>query len=191
VTKVIGLTGTFLAGTGTAGKMLSELLDAPILNFGDAIREMLRRQGKTITRDVLHETGNAIRHKDPAGISKLLLSQIAERPEPFFVVEKLRSLGDYRGMADALGKDFILIALDAPPRLRYSRLLLRRREGEEKLSFEQFLESEKRELDEGPFEWQMHISALMARAEAILVNDGSEQELRSKLEAFIVKTGLR
>lgn len=189
--KVIGITGTFLAGSGTAARLLSEMIGAPVASYSGKLGEMVAQKGLPIQRVSFHSVGNELRSRDPEGLSKLIIADFGKaRGKKFFVAEKLRSMGDYNGLKRRYGKNFILLAIDAPAMARYKRSLARRRGGEENASFGQFVESELKENKPGASEGEMNISALMQLADYLIVNEGSEQELERKLREFSKKFGL-
>ncbi len=189
--KVIGITGTFCAGAGTAASLLGELLGAPVASYSDKLAEILDSRGLQRTRLNRFNLANELRGKDPAYLSKLIAKYFKKtKGNAFFVAEKLRSMGDYNGLKNEFGKDLVLLSIDAPLKLRYSRSISRSREGEGKLSFEQFAQSERKENNELASEGEMNISGLMALADCTIVNEGTEKELRSKLEKFARQFGL-
>lgn len=190
--KVIGLTGSFCAGAGTAAKLLSEMLDARVESYSDKLREIEKQRGMPITRESHFALANELRCNDPASLSKMIADDFGKlsKTKKFFVAEKLRSRGDFNGFKQKLGGDFILLAIDAPLEVRYLRAVERRREGEEKLSLQEFVASEKKENRVDAAEHEQNIAALMQLADYTIVNDGSQAQLKRKLGQFAKKFSL-
>ena len=189
---MIGITGSFCAGAGTAAEMLGKLLAAPVESYSDKLREIEKQRGMPITRESHYLLANELRAKDPASLSKMIADDFQKRKgSEFFVAEKLRSIGDYRGFKEKLGSNFILLAIDAPLQVRYQRAVGRKREGEEKLSLAEFAASEKKENRAKAGVGEQNISALMKLADYSITNDSSQKELREKLVEFTSKFSLK
>lgn len=190
-TRVIGLVGSFAAGAGTTAAALSELLGAPVGGLADKLRGELRSRGIPVVRENLRKFANELCSRDPRALGKLVIADFEKQPEkPFFVAEPIRRMGDYRAFKERYGGDFILLAVDAPIELRYQRSLLRKREGEERQSFEEFKEGEEKEGRRDAKESEQNIPALISLADYLVVNDGTPEELREKLKSFLKQYGL-
>lgn len=190
VLKVIGITGTFCAGSGTAASFLGELLHAPVASYSDKLRDVLLGRGLEPNRQNLHDLGNELRGRDAQALSKLVVKEAKAASTKFFVAEKIRSMGDYNALKNEFGGDFLLLSMDAPLEVRYRRSLSRGRKGEHELSLEQFAESESKENNPRAAEGEMNIAALMRIADYLVVNNGTEEELVQKLREFAAKFGL-
>ncbi|MCX6778311.1 MAG: dephospho-CoA kinase [Candidatus Micrarchaeota archaeon] len=140
---IIGLTGTFGAGKGEVAKYLKGKGFA-YHSCSDVLREELKRRGVEENVDNLAELGNRIRMTHGDGeLARRLLKTIRERGEKNSVVDSLRTPGEIEELRKA--GDFHLIALDALPEIRYARIKLRNRPGDN-VSYEKFLEQERSQL---------------------------------------------
>jgi len=80
--------------------------------------------------------------------------------------------------------DFVLLAVDAPPKLRYIRKQAREREGDLS-SYEDFLASESKEMGGSGANQQIH--KCIGQADYALINDGTEDELKVKVLEILGK----
>ena len=71
-----------------------------------------------------------------------------------------------------------MLGIIAPVELRYRRLVERKREGEEELSFEKFVEMDKRDRELG-------IDQVVSEADFIIENDSTIEELEKGVEEII------
>ena len=94
------------------------------------------------------------------------------------IIESIRTLGEVESLK-AKG-NFILLAVDADPKLRFERITKRRSETDN-ISFEKFLEDEKREMENSDSNKQ-NISAVIKQADYVLENNGTFDELHKKIE---------
>ncbi len=130
---VIGLTGPIASGKGLAAKAIHRLFDnkEPIHSvlLSDYIREVVRAQGKPLTRDTLREAGNALREKNgPGAWAKKMIEELPETQEGVLVVDSIRNPGEIEILRETFGDKAFIIATDAPPEDRVKRVIKRARE---------------------------------------------------------------
>ena len=138
---IIGLTGKYAAGKGTAANVLMELGYA-YHSLSDILRDELKERGVAESREALLAVGNELRHADgPGALAKRLLPQLEHGlhlvdsiRNPLEVVE-LRKL-----------PNFLLIGIDADSKVRFQRLRARNRQGDPE-TWDTFVELETRELE--------------------------------------------
>jgi dephospho-CoA kinase len=110
----------------------------------------------------------------------------ARRCVPFIrgertLIDGSRSLDELEAFRGAFGDDLKLVAIHAPPRARYGRLLERGREDAPQ-SWEEFAERDRREMSWG-------LGWLIAMADVMLVNSGSLASFRRTVRAFLEGQG--
>lgn len=183
----------FAAGAGAVAQIISELTGARVGSLADKIREECRARGMSTEREILRRVANEMRAKDAGYWAKKVIED-AEKAEKegarLFVAEPIRSLGDLHAFEEKYGENAILVAVDAPLELRYQRALQRKREGEEKLSLEQFKEREAREARARAKPFEQNIPLIMSKARYKIVNDGSLEQLRMKTCALLKTIGI-
>lgn len=183
---VIGITGTLGAGKGTIVEYLKTR------GFGhfsarDFIVEEVERRGLAVNRDTINMTANSLRQAHgPAYIIESLYKKAAATGNNT-VIESLRVIGEVEAMR-ALGKDFVLFAIDADPKIRYERITLRA-SVTDNVSFEKFLSDESRESN-GTEKWDMNLPACQALADYRLFNNGTIHELNKQVDEVLQKIAL-
>jgi dCMP deaminase len=176
---IIGLTGK----NGSGKTQISEYLKNRSFEYhslSDEIREEIHRRGLEITRDTLIRTGNDLREKYGPGIlAERVLSNLGI--DQNYVIDSIRN--PYEVDVLKRRKDFILVAVEADPAIRFERSRKRGRENAAQ-TLEQFIEEEKRELDSSnPANQQLNVTR--EKAGLVVANDGTLDELHKHLDQLL------
>lgn len=174
---IIGVTGYFAAGKDTVAEYLQEK-DFSHYSLSDELRGVLRERGMDITRDNLVTVGNELRTKFGPGY---LAQKVLKKTQQPAVITSIRSPGEVETLRQQ--KNFRLLFVDAPIKVRYERIIKRQREEDINLSYETFQTQEEREKSSDPNKQQLVTVAKMADYQVI--NDGSLEELKAKIDAII------
>ena len=176
---IIGLTGK----NGSGKTQVSEYLKTRGFQYhslSDAIREEIRRRGQESSREVLIAIGNDLRERFGAGILAERILPSLER-EQNYVIDSIRNPSEVEVLKRR--KDFVLVAVDADQQVRFERSVKRARE-RAALTLAQFVDEEARELEsENPAAQQL--TATMRRADLVLTNNGTVEELHRKLDELL------
>ena len=173
---LIGLTGTNGAGKGEVASFFKKKGYA-YFSLSNVIREELQKKNQELTRDNLIEMGNYLReHFSPDILARL----VAQKIEGKSVIDSIRNPKEVTFFQKH--GNFLLLAIDAPAELRYERVKKRGRQ-ESVSSLKEFLAKEAEET--GTEEGRQQILACMDMADHTIINDGSLEELRKKLEEFL------
>jgi len=166
----IGITGTFGAGKDEIARFFEDQ-GFHRYSHSDELRQIASEKQLDETRDVLFQLGNQLRkEKGNEILSKIILKKL-KKPAVILSIRHPDEVLEYRkGL-----KDFILLSVDGPQKLRYQRLVLRKRAGEDKESFKDFVRKEERELY-GQVEGQQ-IAKVMAMADVRVDNNFGTLEL--------------
>jgi dephospho-CoA kinase len=168
------------AGKSTAAQGLVEQGWRRIV-MGDIIREQTRRRGLDPDSKNTGEVMKALRKElGEAAVAKLCLEKIAELGTETVVVDGIRSMAEVEEFTKRA--DVLLVAVHASPRRRYS-LLKERGRMDDPLSYEMFLERDKRELGVG-------IALAIAMADEVISNEHSSSVKLSKQTAEVVERWL-
>lgn len=172
----IGLTGTNSAGKGeTAAFFMSR--GYGYRSLSDVIRARLRAEGLEESRDNLIRRGNELRREGgPDILARLVLAET----RPPSVIDSIRNTREIAYLKSQPG--FFLLAIEAPIGLRFERAVLRGR-NESAATLEEFTRKEDEERSSRPE--AQHLDACLALADAVVVNDGTIEDLHRKLEAFL------
>ncbi|MBU0614836.1 MAG: dephospho-CoA kinase [Nanoarchaeota archaeon] len=175
---LIGLTGTMASGKGTVAEYLKNKGFEGYV-FSDVIKEEARKRGLEITRENLQKTGDALRkeHKNEGILAKKLLLKI--KSDKAFV-DGARNADEIHELRKR--KDFVLIAVDAPQKVRFERLKSRGRSGDPK-TFEDFKKLD--DLENKKLGGGQEINKCMALADHKIENTGDVKELIAKIEKIL------
>jgi dephospho-CoA kinase len=176
---IIGITGTLGAGKGTVADYLKEK------GFGyHSVREFLieeiQKLGLPVNRDSMVEVANALRRRHGASYILDTLYARALNDGKDAVIESIRTVGE---VDELKKKGMLLLAVDADPHLRYSRIQFRKTETDH-ISFETFMEHELRE-SEGDDPSRQNLRHTVKRADYTIRNDGAIEDLQMQVDAIL------
>ncbi len=174
---MIGLTGRNASGKGEVAKYL-EKKSFYYYSLSDVIRDEIKQRGLAMSREVLIETGNDLRQKNgPAVLAQRVLARLED--DKNYVIDSIRNPSEVEALRGA--KNFKLICVEAPQRLRFERLSQRAREGDP-IRFDRFVELEEREV-EGD-ENSQNLRKVEGLADYTVVNDGDLGKLHDQIDAL-------
>ena len=179
---IIAITGTLGSGKGTVVDYLVNKRGFTHYSVPAFIREEVARRGLPDNRDSMHIVGNALRAEHSPGyiVDQLYEKAIADGGSA--VIESIRSIGEVTSLKSKSNPVFML-AIDADPTIRYERVL-QRKSYKDSVSFEKFVADEAREMND-PDPNGMNISGCIKLADAIIINDGTIEELHDKIEKLM------
>ncbi len=191
--KVLGFTGFFGAGKGTAIQFIHELTGAEVFSTSEEVAEECSRRGLDASRPNKYVVANEVRARfGPGEFSRRIVEKIRRLPEGtrLALVDALRTAGEVQVLRDAFTKDFALVSVQAPPQVRYERVSSRARDRGDVLSYENFLESEEQENRPSAQPFEQNLGEVAELADYSIVNDGSLEELKAKVSDFVKKIGV-
>lgn len=171
--RLIGLTGTNGAGKGEVAAYLVKKGYAHF-SLSDIIREKLEEEEAEADRDNLIRKGNELRRK---GGPDILARLALERVRGNAVIDSIRNPREVAYLKKQAG--FILLAIDAPPSLRFERVQKRGR-NESARTLEEFIQKEAEENRSDADAQQLR--TCMGMADVTITNDGTLEDLYRKLE---------
>jgi len=174
----IGITGTLGAGKGT-------IVDYLVKNKGFAhfsVRQFLidemKKKGMPINRDNMVVTANGLRAKHSPSFIIEELYKKAVKTNKDAVIESIRTPGEIAFLKKQ-GR-FLLLAVDADPKIRYERIKLRK-SSTDRINFKTFLANEQREMNTTDPNKQ-NLKVCIDRADIKLINNSTIEELYNQLE---------
>lgn len=175
---VVGLGGMPGAGKSLVVEIAQEL-GYSIITMGDVIREETKKRGLDPTP---HNVGKVMLNLRAEGgnyvVAKKCIPKIEQEKNDRILVDGLRSLYE----ADIFKEHFstfTLVAVHAPPQIRFNRLKLRNR-SDDPQNWEVFHERDMRELGVG-------LGNVIAMAEMILINDDSIERFKVQVKEKFVR----
>jgi len=180
----LGLTGTLGSGKDTFVSICKNLLSVCHFALSDEVRAEADERKMPQIRETWRMLGNEIREKfGPGELARRAAKRILEisKKEKFdlIMITSIRTVGEINVLRKNMAGLF-LIAIDAPIKMRFERILERQRGGEENLSFEEFKATEEKELNSKD-ENSQNLSACIRASDFKLVNDSSEADFEKKI----------
>jgi dephospho-CoA kinase len=194
--KIFGLAGTLNAGKDSLGEVLAEKYGFMHVSTSDMIRMMKKREFGDSPEALLLRNDpyiNNLRKEQGPGflvdeVHKEWLKNKSDYPGGF-VASAIRAIGEAEKIHELGGK---IIFVDADPKIRYKRSQLRQRDANEKgKSFEEFMSTERSEIDVDPDDKSVqNLMAMKKMADIVIVNnyDSVEEfqlEALAKLKKFL------
>lgn len=178
---IIGITGTLGAGKGTVVDYLAKEKGFYHYSVRAFLLEKIRELGMPENRDSMLAVGNMLRaeHGPSYAVDQLFLRALESGGNA--VIESVRTTGEVASLRQK-GR-FILLAVDADPKIRYERIVLRNSETD-KVSFETFMENEQREsVSQDP--GVPNLQACISLADHVIMNNGTIEELYITLSTIL------
>ncbi|PLX12043.1 MAG: hypothetical protein C0598_06810 [Marinilabiliales bacterium] len=179
--KIIGITGTLGAGKGTIVDYL--IKEKKYLHFSVRayLIKQINKRGLEVNRDSMTMVANELRaQNNPAYVVEELYKD-AIQSGINSVIESIRTPGEIEFLKSK--GNFILLAVDADPVIRYNRITLRASETDT-IDFNTFIANEKREMTSTDPNKQ-NLSKCIEKADFVLNNNGTVDELISQLNSII------
>ena len=197
---IIGITGTLGAGKGA---VVDYLTSHPrnFLHFSvrSYLTEIIVERDMPVNRDSMVTVANELRAANsPSYLAEQLLEKAvgalsqennsSEQSLPSgAIIESIRTIGEVEALKSS-GHSFVLLAVDADPKLRYERVVLRK-SATDQVSFEKFVTDEAREMNNAEPHKQ-NLKECIQRSDYILKNDGTLEELHEQVNQMLLEKGV-
>jgi dephospho-CoA kinase len=184
--NIIGITGTLGAGKGTIVKYLVENEGFVHFSVRRYIAEEIIKRGLEVNRDTLTSIANDLRAKNSPSYIIDELYKKADRTGKNCVIESIRTPGEVFSLRKK--GNFYLFAVDADPEIRYKRIKARQSETDQ-VSFDIFLENEKREyISDDPN--KQNLKKCIELADFLLINNKTIKQLNNQIKATLKEINL-
>jgi len=178
---IIGITGTLGAGKGTVVEFLKQKGFKHFSVRAYLIQEINKRN-LPVNRDSMVMIANQLREMNSPSFIVEQLYEKAKQEQGDVIIESIRTTGEVEKIKEKRG---ILLAVDAEPQTRYSRIIIRQSETDNQ-TFEEFLADEKREMYSiDPT--KQNLSACINKADFIIKNDKDFEHLKKQVEEIFEK----
>lgn len=146
------------------------------ISLGDVLREKMRELGIPTDRQNVHEF---VKKQRELRGNSYPVGDAVKNITSDTVVVGFRNTEEVKEVKKHFGKNFILVAVEALPEIRYKWIKERNRVGDD-ISFEQFMaeENQERAAESGSHE----VDAVIKMADFMIANDGSKEEFFRRLE---------
>ncbi len=167
-----------VAGMPGAGKEeflnVARDMGIPFLRMGDLVRELYPKRGDEDRDLTLGQFANIERERHGYNIwAKRALERMSGN---IYLIDGCRSMDEvlaYRSLSD----DVNIVAIHAPPKIRYDRLVKRQRDDAPR-NVEEFDARDSREMGWG-------LADVIALSDHLIVNDGSLEKFREDANAYL------
>ena len=167
---IIAVTGGIGAGESTFTELL-EKRGFQKISHSDILRDILREQGKPVTRENLRALGDELRKKYGGdAVSRLVWKKIQGKGN--WVIDSLYTTEEARFLRS---KGSVIVGITADAKTRYERV---KKRGDRFRSFKEFLEADKHDRESG-------IDQILQDADFIISNDGTLEELEQAIDSLI------
>ncbi len=185
MSKIIGITGAFGSGKSTAAAFFESNGYKRIV-LSDFLEEEAIKRGLKVTRKVLQDIGNQWREKYGSGVlAQKALEKVSAENSDKAVIDGIRNVGEIEILTNF--GNFTLIAIVSDRKVRFGRLKeLKRRED---LTWELFEKLDSRDAGVNEKETGLQVDKCIEVADIRIENNGSQEEFKNKLEAFLTKYG--
>ncbi len=172
-----------VTGMPGAGKeefvQVARSLGYDVVRMGDVVREEAKRQGITGTDKGVG--GFADQERRINGYEIWAKRSVVHVRSERTIIDGSRGLVELEVFRQAFGKGVLLVAIHSSPMSRFLRLKKRGR-ADAPATWSEFEERDKRELGWG-------LGSLIAMADVMLLNDGSMDEFKARVNAFLTGLG--
>lgn len=174
---IIGLTGKNASGKGEVAAYL-KTRGFTFYSLSDVLREELKKNKKTITRNNLIWLGNKLRDEQgPSVLADKILGRLED--DHHYVIDSFRNPEEVKAFRRTKGKNFTLVTVDASPKTRFERMHKRNREQDAK-TFKEFLKQEQKELSSAE-PTKQNLLACASLSDHTVLNNGSLSSLHTSL----------
>ncbi len=178
---IIGITGTLGAGKGTVVDYLTQKYNFIHFSVRDYLWNEVKARQLPLNRDSLTVVANDLRAKHSPSFIVDELYKLAAKQSQNSIIESIRTVGEIVSLTEK--GQFILLAVDADPEIRYERVVLRNSETDH-ISYETFLANEQREMTSTDANKQ-NLAACLQKANYVLHNNGNREELYSQVDEIV------
>ncbi|MDH4330503.1 MAG: AAA family ATPase [Candidatus Moranbacteria bacterium] len=176
--KIIGLVGEIASGKGTVSKYLQEKHNAKVYRFSDVLREILSVLYLDCDRKNLSELSLCLRETFGEDIlSNALVRKVLNDEHDLIILDGVRRKEELKFFDEIEG--FQLVYVECDIKDRYKRIIERGENMDDKnKTFEDFKKDHERDAE-------IRIRELKERADKVIDNDGSLEELYDKVDKIL------
>jgi dephospho-CoA kinase len=177
----VGMPGS---GKDTCTDYVAKKYHTPVLHFGNMVYDEVYRRGLDIVKHEKQVREDMRAKGGPAVLAERVADKVREhlaKGETRVVVNGLYSWSEYKHLSQEFGEQFICVALAAPRKVRYQRILDRNHTTDKHRIYtvEQIMEREVAEIE------NLEKGGPIARADYTLVNDRETQHMFDQLDALL------
>ena len=175
---ILGVSGEIASGKDTVGDYLAEMHGVAKLRFSQPLRDILDRLGLDQNREHMAKLSLYLRKAFGEDIlSRVILKEAEGSESMFVVVDGIRRLPDMVQMET--DEHFYFCYVDVSPEKRFERLTKRRQNTDDASKTEVQFEKDSQ------LETEIGIRNLKDRAEFVIDNNGTLEELKAQVDEMV------
>jgi dephospho-CoA kinase len=175
---ILGVAGTLAAGKGTVVEYLVQKHGFAHYSSSDILKEILQERDQPLTRPYMSALADELSKEREGGILDLSHERAVRDGKSNYILEAIHRTSEADYIRRIGGK---ILGVDAKLETRYARTVARSDGAKDDVTFEQFVESSKRE-DDGATGTGPNIRAVIGEADAVVNNDGSLEDLYGQID---------
>jgi len=175
---IIGVAGEIASGKDTVGKYIAEKYGALPLRFSQPLRDVLDRMGLEQNRENMAKLSLYLRKAFGEDIlSKIILTEAEKSSSNLVVVDGVRRLPDIIHMET--DEHFYFVFVEVSSEKRYERLIKRRQNVDDATKTPVQFDKDAK------LETELQIGDLKTRADFVINNDGTLEELQTQVDKIV------
>lgn len=179
--KIIAVVGLPGSGKGTCTDYLTQKYGWPLVHFGHMVYEEVERRGldivkyeKEVRMDMRAKEGNEVLAKRAAARAV----ELAKKGAKVVIFDGLYSWTEFKYLDAQFGTDMLMIAVNAPRKLRHERTLARK-DAHRQYTLEDLISREYAEIE------QMEKGGPIAYADYTILNNDTVAHMEQQLDAVL------
>jgi len=137
--------------------------------------------GLELTRENMQNWADELRKKFGVGaLMNIMLEKANEDTSKNYIFDSLRNLGEAFFLREKT-KDFVLIGVDASQKIRFERMIARKKPSDPK-TWEEFLKMDERDNFDASNTFGQQTGKLLEIADFVIVNDGNLEDSKKQAE---------
>jgi len=182
--SIIGIVGPLACGKGVVADFLIQNEGYSSFSLSTLVHEEAKKRGfTTITRSLLQDIGNDMRKNEGQDVlarrAIKILHPTPSTLHPNIIIEGIRNPGEVEYLKSIPG--FILIAVHADQRIRFTRVLSRAKPWDP-TNWELFLQVDQRDSGEKGIAVGQQVESCMNMADVHIENNGTVEEVQQIIE---------
>lgn len=177
---IFGFTGLMGSGKDTAANYLAQKYGGVNYSFSTMLGDVLKRYHLPLNRENYVKISEAMREKFGEDIlAKTMAEDVKNDQHNIVSISNVRRQADITFLLPISG--FVLVSIEADPKLRYERLVDRNEKADDKeKTYEQFLNDHK-------LSTELTIPPVMKQAKEVIDNNGSLENFYQQIDKLVKK----